>query len=106
MRTAKLSSMPDQLPDSVSSYEQVIELEDVHLLERRRKLFGPQQNEEKLERTRFGIALSGGGIRSATINLGFLKALNKFGVLKRSDYLSTVSGRGVYRCICASHFAQ
>ena len=26
----------------------------------------------------FGIAMSGGGIRSATINLGILKTLNKF----------------------------
>jgi hypothetical protein len=42
----------------------------------------------------FGISLSGGGIRSATINLGFLKTLNKFGILKKSDYLSTVSGGG------------
>ncbi len=42
----------------------------------------------------FGIALSGGGIRSATINLGFLKTLNRFGILKKADYLSTVSGGG------------
>lgn len=42
----------------------------------------------------FGIALSGGGIRSATINLGFLKTLNRFGILQKADYLSTVSGGG------------
>ena len=42
----------------------------------------------------FGIGLSGGGIRSATFNLGFLKALNEKGVLKYADYLSTVSGGG------------
>lgn len=42
----------------------------------------------------FGIAMSGGGIRSATINLGFIKTLNKFGVLKKADYMSTVSGGG------------
>ena len=42
----------------------------------------------------FGIALSGGGIRSATINLGVLKTLNKFGILQQADYLSTVSGGG------------
>lgn len=41
-----------------------------------------------------GIALSGGGIRSATFSLGVLQALAEKGVLKRFDYLSTVSGGG------------
>jgi hypothetical protein len=41
-----------------------------------------------------GIALSGGGIRSATFALGALQALNERGVLKAFDYLSTVSGGG------------
>jgi len=34
-----------------------------------------------------GLAFSGGGIRSATINLGMLQGLAKFGLLKRIDYL-------------------
>jgi hypothetical protein len=42
----------------------------------------------------FGIALSGGGIRSATFNLGVLQALHDFEVLDYLDYLSTVSGGG------------
>ncbi|TVP49924.1 MAG: hypothetical protein EA350_01220 [Gemmatimonadales bacterium] len=42
----------------------------------------------------FGIALSGGGIRSATFNLGLLQQLARFGLLERADYLSTVSGGG------------
>ncbi len=41
-----------------------------------------------------GIALSGGGIRSATFNLGLLQGLARFGILDRLDYLSTVSGGG------------
>jgi len=41
-----------------------------------------------------GLALSGGGIRSATFNLGVLQGLAKHGLLKRFDYLSTVSGGG------------
>jgi predicted acylesterase/phospholipase RssA len=41
-----------------------------------------------------GIALSGGGIRSATFNLGVLQGLAELGILKRFDYLSTVSGGG------------
>lgn len=41
-----------------------------------------------------GLALSGGGIRSATFNLGVLQALSRKGLLSRIDYLSTVSGGG------------
>lgn len=41
-----------------------------------------------------GLAFSGGGIRSATFNLGVLQALAKFGLIPRFDYLSTVSGGG------------
>jgi hypothetical protein len=41
-----------------------------------------------------GLALSGGGIRSATFNLGVLQRLANLGVLRDFDYLSTVSGGG------------
>lgn len=41
-----------------------------------------------------GLALSGGGIRSATFCLGLVRALAKSGLLKKFDYLSTVSGGG------------
>jgi hypothetical protein len=41
-----------------------------------------------------GLAFSGGGIRSATFNLGVLQALAALGWLSRFDYLSTVSGGG------------
>jgi Patatin-like phospholipase len=41
-----------------------------------------------------GLALSGGGIRSATFGLGVLEALKKADLLKRIHYLSTVSGGG------------
>lgn len=41
-----------------------------------------------------GLALSGGGIRSATFSLGLLKSLSKARLLPSIDYLSTVSGGG------------
>ncbi len=41
-----------------------------------------------------GLGLSGGGIRSATLNLGILQALDRAGVFDHVDYLSTVSGGG------------
>jgi len=48
-----------------------------------------------------GIALSGGGIRSATFNLGVLQVLAREKLLWRADYLSTVSGGG-YTGSCLS----
>jgi hypothetical protein len=44
--------------------------------------------------SKFGLAFSGGGIRSATFNLGVLQGLAEAKLLKRLDYLSTVSGGG------------
>ncbi len=41
-----------------------------------------------------GLAFSGGGIRSATFNLGVLQGLAELGLLPFIDYLSTVSGGG------------
>lgn len=41
-----------------------------------------------------GLALSGGGIRSATFSLGVLQAMARQGLVRRIDYLSTVSGGG------------
>lgn len=40
----------------------------------------------------WGLALSGGGIRSATFSLGLLRGLASQGLLSRFDLLSTVSG--------------
>jgi len=40
------------------------------------------------------LALSGGGVRSATFNLGVLQRLHELGILQKLDYLSTVSGGG------------
>jgi|GEM_PF-4854892 len=41
-----------------------------------------------------GLAISGGGIRSATFGLGVLQGLAKANLLERFHYLSTVSGGG------------
>jgi hypothetical protein len=55
---------------------------------------GPQDGSPGQSRPLMGISLSGGGIRSATFNLGLLQGLHGLGILKRFDYLSTVSGGG------------
>jgi len=41
-----------------------------------------------------GVCFSGGGIRSATFNLGVLQGLAQVGMLPHVDYLSSVSGGG------------
>jgi hypothetical protein len=41
-----------------------------------------------------GVCFSGGGIRSATFNLGILQGLAQVGLLPHIDYLSSVSGGG------------
>ncbi len=48
-----------------------------------------------------GLALSGGGIRSATFGLGVIGGLANHGMLRHVDYLSTVSGGG-YTGACLS----
>jgi hypothetical protein len=52
-----------------------------------------------------GLALSGGGIRSATFNLGIIQALHRSGLFRRFDYLSTVSGGGYIGSCLSSVFA-
>jgi len=54
----------------------------------------PSENTPSTGLGLIGLALSGGGIRSATFSLGVIQALAKHGVLKKVDYLSTVSGGG------------
>jgi hypothetical protein len=41
-----------------------------------------------------GLAFSGGGIRSASFNLGIIQALSELKLLREFDYLSCVSGGG------------
>jgi len=54
----------------------------------------PHERVESAERSLWGLALSGGGIRSATFSLGALQALAQTGWLSGFHYLSTVSGGG------------
>jgi hypothetical protein len=43
---------------------------------------------------RFAVAFSGGGIRSAAVNLGVIQALAKAGILRQVHYMSGISGGG------------
>ena len=53
-----------------------------------------EQEEDSIPSDTVGLALSGGGVRSATFCLGILQSLARSNWLPRLDYLSTVSGGG------------
>jgi hypothetical protein len=53
-----------------------------------------------------GLALSGGGIRSATFGLGLIRALAKSQLLHRIDFLSTVSGGGYVGSFLGALYAR
>jgi hypothetical protein len=71
---------------------------DIHKQERdeiqKRRVKQSYHPEDRDKPTFVGLALSGGGIRSATFCLGFLQGLHSLRLLRVFDYLSTVSGGG------------
>ena len=79
--------------DPAATFEAIYVDERAAILERRLrsgKLADPKQPLTDLR----GLALSGGGIRSATFCLGVLQQLAKDERIGCFDYLSTVSGGG------------
>jgi hypothetical protein len=75
----------DELPYKTDSFNHVLDAEIQGML--------PLRNDIRRNNL-IGLAFSGGGIRSATLNLGILQGFAKKGILNRFDYLSTVSGGG------------
>jgi len=104
-----------ELPGTTAAWRQTFdeELEEIEL-QRLRRTFresaiqacqaarAPLQNDGWSQRIKtgqqprniIGLAFSGGGIRSATFNLGVIQGLQEFDLLRYVDYLSTVSGGG------------
>jgi len=106
---------PDPLgPAPVDGWAALCEAEDAAIAARRAHVLGEaaSDNPSALKLPRVGLALSGGGVRSATFALGLMrgmaqsrsqqagatdpaqKTLTADGLLGRLDYLSTVSGGG------------
>ncbi len=80
------------------SLKTVIEQEREYIKQRRYyalKPFAPPETDLGSENT-VGLALSGGGMRSAMFNLGVVQALAKYGFLPWVDYMTTVSGGGYF----------
>jgi hypothetical protein len=88
--------MADKTTPIRQEFEAVRSAELQWIMERRG--VGPKPaakgDREALANGLVGLAISGGGIRSATLGLGVLEALKELGLLKKLDYLSTVSGGG------------
>ena len=70
---------PNQIKQYTDSESQILDEEKKHI---------------KKKYPKYGLALSGGGIRSAAFSLGVMQALDKAKIFKLFDYLSTVSGGG------------
>lgn len=68
---------------------QKVLLEEIEVIAKKRD----QSCKDKLQNA-VGLALSGGGIRSATFSLGVVQVLARKGLFSQLDYLSTVSGGG------------
>ncbi|MCC9603463.1 hypothetical protein LOC67_23180 [Stieleria sp. JC731] len=76
------------------------------ILERRKRAHQSDQPApgEKRPKHLVGLALSGGGIRSALYNDGFLQGLSHRGFLRYCDYLCSVSGGGYIAGHLSSQF--
>ncbi|RMG54772.1 MAG: hypothetical protein D6722_28635 [Bacteroidetes bacterium] len=82
-------------PEYTSQLKDVISSEQAYLFARRQQ-YGVQRPADNPQSVQdpWGLCISGGGIRSATLGLGMLQKLVVEGLLKQVDYLSTVSGGG------------
>src|SRR5262245_59452916 len=92
---------PQGPPPDLATITQVCEEESKDIARRRDEAFkdatppeppGQQRDPPGVPDDLVGVALSGGGIRSAMFNLGLLQALRASGLWRYVDYLSTVSG--------------
>jgi hypothetical protein len=79
-----------------TALESVLAGERLEIAERRRRHYAdePGRPAAPAAHDMVGLALSGGGIRSATFCVGLLQGLERLRLLRIFDYLSTVSGGG------------
>ena len=88
--------------------------DEIVLLSERRKVQGmptpaaPRDSGESREDAEglTGLALSGGGVRSAAFCLGFIQGMCSAGRMKAFDFLSTVSGGGYAGAMFSTEVAQ
>lgn len=85
----------DPIPGSFEIPSKILN-EEVEVIRKRRQELCPESSVQtpEVKKNLVGLALSGGGIRSAIFSLGVIQCLAQYNYLKRVDYLSTVSGGG------------
>ena len=93
-------------PQRPITESKVISEELKQLSRRRREAFGKDQEKTSIEKSRVGLAISGGGVRSGAFGLGFLQGLIEKRFLPFVDYLSTVSGGGYAGSFLSSYSLQ
>jgi len=82
--------------------ERIVEKEAVEILDRREVVL-QRKNRPNRPSDLCGLAISGGGIRSATFALGVVQSLARSGILAQVDLLSTVSGGGYTGSLLSSY---
>ncbi len=92
----------DLVADSLQGVRnpEMLTKEHDEIVKRRNKVFGTDNADAG---NVVGLAISGGGIRSATFALGVVECLAEKGVLPAVDYLSTVSGGGYLGSFLSSY---
>jgi hypothetical protein len=87
-------------PIDAIAYPDTLERAEAALVARRRQHAGRDAGRERsldrLPDDAVGFGLSGGGVRSATFALGVFQGLARAQLLRRIDFLSTVSGGGYF----------
>ena len=89
--------VPRRKPEGLEQEKEMaewIELRKAKEDQRKKLLADKDKYFPKVDYRLVGLALSGGGVRSATYALGVLQRMAKLGVLKLVDFLSTASGGG------------
>ena len=91
----EFNEIKEKIKTRARSFETVKkdEIEEINFVRTNKAKLFPEEDLSNADQF-FGLALSGGGIRSATFNLGILQGLAEYRILPRIDYLSTVSGGG------------
>jgi hypothetical protein len=97
--TVKRSSSTTRPIDALA-YPEALERAEATLVAERRRHASRQSDSavppQRLPDDTIGFGLSGGGVRSATFALGVFQALARARLVRRIDFLSTVSGGGYF----------
>ncbi|QDT62678.1 Patatin-like phospholipase [Stieleria bergensis] len=72
-------------------------------IQRRRRIAFDDDHETGDDQETVGLAISGGGVRSGALGLGFIQALIKRGIMPYVDYMSTISGGGYVGAFLSSY---